>query len=173
MDDFRGHMEKMAKPGLMQKMMGMLPGMGQLKEAAQMMNTTETSGQVRRMVGIIDSMTKAERKDPSIIDARRRTRIAAGSGAGPKQVSELIKQYDMMKGMMTGMAGMGNKDRMAKMQELQQAAMDPSRRGMPKTKKNTGKRLTKKERDRMQKERKKRLRQMKRDKKQGPKSDNN
>jgi signal recognition particle subunit SRP54 len=165
MDDFRGHMEKMAKPGLMRKMMGMLPGMGSMAEVNAMMDNADTSSQVKRMIGIIDSMTAKERKDPSTIDARRRQRIAAGSGAGPKQVSELMKQYDMMKGVMTGMAGMGGKDRMAKMQELQQAAMDPGRRGMPKTKKPTGKPLTKKQREKRAKERKKQLRELKKKKK--------
>ncbi len=165
MDDFRSHMEKVAKPGLMQKMMALMPGMGQMKDMLDSVNTEETSGQVKRMCGIIDSMTAAERKDPSVIDARRRQRIAAGSGNGAKQVSELIKQFDMMKGMMTGMGGLGASDRMAKMQEMQQAMMDPTRKKLPGQKKSTGKRLSRKEREKLAKERKKKARQLKRDKK--------
>jgi signal recognition particle subunit SRP54 len=62
------------------------------------------------------------------------------------------------------MAGMNSGDRMQQMQDLQSQMMDPSR-GMPKTKKNTGKRLTPKEKKKQAKEREKRLRQMRREKK--------
>ncbi len=169
--DFRNQMQKMAKPGLMQKMMGLLPGMPNMKEINQMMGAGETSKHIRQMVGMIDSMTAAERKDPKLIDVSRRKRIAAGSGVQPKQVSELVKQYDMMKPMMTGMAGMGAGDRMQQMQDLQAKMMDPSARG-PKTKQSTGTRLTPKQRKKAQKEREKRLRQMKRDKKKNKKKPN-
>lgn len=161
LDDFRNQIQKMAKPGLMQKMMGLLPGMPNMREINEMMGQGETSKQIKQMVGIIDSMTPTERKNPKVIDPSRRQRIAAGSGVQSKQVSELIKQYDTMKPMLTGMAGMGAGDRMKQMQDLQSQMMDPSR-GMPKTKKTTGKRLTPKEKKKMAKEREKRLRQMRR-----------
>lgn len=164
MDDFRNHMQKIAKPGLMMKMMGMLPGMGQMKDLMAQVNQDEQTGQIKKMVGMIDSMTTKERKDPSIIDARRRQRIASGSGAGAKQVSELIKQYDMMKGMMTGMAGMGASDRMQKMQEVQQAMMDPSQKRLPGSKKSTGARLSPKQQKKRQKELLKLRKQQKKDK---------
>ena len=165
MDDFRNHMQKIAKPGLMMKMMGMLPGMGQMKDLMAQVNQDEQAGQIKKMVGMIDSMTAKERKDPSIIDARRRTRIATGSGTGAKQVSELIKQYDMMKGMMTGMAGMGASDRMQKMQEVQQAMMDPSQKRMPGSKKSTGKKLSPAQQKKRKKQLEKLRKQQKRDKK--------
>jgi signal recognition particle subunit SRP54 len=170
LEDFRNQIQKMAKPGLMQKMLGLLPGMPNMKEINQMMNQGETSQQIRQMVGMIDSMTPAERKDPKLIQVSRRQRIAAGAGVQPKQVSELIKQYDTMKPMLTGMAGMGGGDRMQKMQEMQQQLMDPTR-GMPKTKQGTGKRLTPKQKKKQAKEREKRLRQMRRDKKNRGKDD--
>lgn len=165
MDDFRNHMQKIAKPGLMMKMMGLLPGMGQMKDLMAQVNQDEQAGQIKKMVGMIDSMTAKERKDPSIIDARRRTRIATGSGTGAKQVSELIKQYDMMKGMMTGMAGMGASDRMQKMQEVQQAMMDPSQKRMPGSKKSTGKKLSPAQQKKRKKQLEKLRKQQKRDKK--------
>ena len=168
LDDFRGHLEKMAKPGLMQKMMGLMPGMGQMKQAVDAMNNAETSSEVRRMIGVIDSMTPAERRDSDLIDAKRKQRIATGAGAQLSVVNGLMKQYDMMKGMMTSMAGKGAKGQMEQMKELQEAMMDPSR-GLQKPKKSTGKRLTKKEREKMQKERAKKLKQMKRDKRRGRK----
>ena len=164
LDDFRNHMQKMAKPGLMQKMMGLLPGMPNMKEINSMMSQGETSKQIKQMVGIIDSMTAIERRDPKVIDVSRRQRIAAGSGVQPKQVNELIKQYDTMKPMLTGMAGMGAGDRMKQMQDLQSQMMDPSR-GMPKTKKGTGNRMTAAQKKSAKKDRDKRLKQMRRDKK--------
>jgi signal recognition particle subunit SRP54 len=163
LDDFRNHMQKMAKPGLMQKMMGLLPGMPNMREINEMMSQGDTSKQIRQMVGIIDSMTPIERRDPKVIDVSRKNRIASGAGVQPKQVSELIKQYDQMKPMLTGMAGMGAGDRMAQMRELQGQMMDPGR-GMPKTKGSTGRRMSAKDKKSAKKERDKRLRQMKRDK---------
>lgn len=162
LDDFRNQMQKIAQPGLMQRMMGLLPGVP--KELKEMMNSAEAGKEVRRQMAIIDSMTPDERKKPSTIDIRRRQRIAKGAGVEAKQVNELIKQYDMMKPMLTGMAGNKNmRENMAAVEEMKQMMLDPARRG-PKTKKSTGKRLTAKEKKQAQKEREKRLRQLKRDK---------
>lgn len=165
LDDFRNHMQKMAKPGLMQKMLGLLPGMPNMAELNQVMNSADTSKEIRRMVAIIDSMTPDERKNPKIIDVSRRQRIATGAGAQPKQVNELIKQYDMMKPLLTGMAGGGIGDKMKMMQDLQEKMLDPGKR-MPKTKKSTGKRLTPKERAKERKRREKLLKQKRREKRQ-------
>ncbi len=169
LDDFRNHMQKMAKPGLMQKMMGLMPGMPNMSEINAVMNQGDTSKEIRRMVGMIDSMTPEERRNPKVIDVNRRQRIANGSGVQPKQVGELIKQYDMMKPMLTGMAGGGVKDKMQMMKDLQDQMMDPGKRA-PKVKKGTGKRLSAKERAKLKKQREKMLRQKKRSSK-APKSE--
>ena len=169
-EDFRNQMIKIAKPGLMMKMMGMLPGMGQMKDMMAEVNQDEQSSQIKRMVGIIDSMSAAERKDPSLVDARRRQRIASGSGTGAQQVNELLKQYDMMKGMMTGMAGMGASDRMQEMQKVQQAMMDPSQKRLPGAKKQRSGKITEKDRKKRAKDRAKQLRQMRKDKRKGKSS---
>ena len=172
LEDFRNQMVKMAKPGLMQKMMGLLPGMPNMKEINEMMSQGETSKQIKQMVGMIDSMTPKERKDPKLIDASRRQRIAAGSGVQAKQVTELVKQYDQMKPMLTGMAGMDAGGRAQHMKELQAQMMDPSQMGR-KQKKSTGTRLSPAQKKKMKKEREKRLRQMKRDKRRGKNKDSN
>ncbi len=164
LEDFRNHISKMAKPGLMQRMMGLLPGMSALGDVNKMLSQGDTSKQMKQMVGIIDSMTGEERRDPSVIQVSRRQRIAAGAGVQAKQVSELVKQFDMMKPILTGMAGMGTGDRMQQMQDLQRQMMDPSR-GIQKSKQGTGKRLSTAEKKKIAKDREKRLRQMKRDKK--------
>ncbi len=162
LEDFRGILEKVAKPGLMQKMIGLMPGMGDLK---QMMQGADADGEIRTMLGVIDSMTKEERRNPKIIDAPRRNRIARGAGVAPSVVSGLVKQFQIIGPMMQMAAGGGMRDRMAMMQQMQQAmAADPSMSSI-KVKKGTGKRLSPKEREKMRKEREKMLRKLKRKKK--------
>ncbi len=161
LDDFRNQMQKIAQPGLMQRMMGLMPGIP--KEFKEMLNSEEAGGEVRRQMAIIDSMTPDERRSPKLVDISRRQRIARGAGVEPKQVNELIKQYDMMKPMLTGLAGKSRRESMEMVEEMKQMMLDPTKRG-PKTKKSTGKRLSPKERKRAQKDREKRLRQLKREK---------
>ncbi len=154
LDDFRNQMIKMAKPGLMTKMLGLLPGMPNMGEMAAAMNSPEASKGIRQMCGIIDSMTEAERTDPSLIEPQRRQRIAKGSGVQPKAVSDLVKQFNTMKPMLTGMASGDMGERMAQIDDLKKQMMDPSAK-MHKPKKSTGKRLTPKEKAKLLKDRKK------------------
>jgi signal recognition particle subunit SRP54 len=130
-----------------------------------MLNSAEASREIRKQMAIIDSMTLAERRSPKVVDIHRRQRIAKGAGVEPKQVGELIRQYETMKPMLTGMAGNNPREQMEKVEEMKQMMLDPASR-MPKTKKSTGKRLTPKERKQAQKDREKRLRQIRRDRKQ-------
>lgn len=161
LETFRTVLEKIAKPGLMQKMMGLLPGMGDL---SKMMAGTDSDGELRKMMGIIDSMTPAERRNPKIIDTLRRNRIAKGAGVSPSLITNLIKQFSIMGPMMQMMAGGSGRDRMQMMQQLQQSMMnDPTMSGI-RTKKSTGTRLSTKDRQKMQKEREKELRKLKRKK---------
>ncbi len=163
LDDFKNMMQKVAKPGLMGKMMGLMPGMGEMKEAIE---SEEAAGGIRQTIGAINSMTMEERKNPKIIDAQRRTRIAKGAGVQTPVVSQLIKQFEVMKPLMQGMAGKGAGDRMKMMQQLQSsgAMNDPTMKGL-KVKKGTGKRLSPAERARQRKQREKMKRQLKRNKK--------
>ena len=159
LDDFKDQLEKMAKPGLMQKMLGLMPGMG---EAMKAIENEDAEGGMRRLVGIIDSMTREERRNPKIIDQSRRRRIAAGAGVEPQEVNELVKQFDMMAPLMKNLAGKGLGGRMQAIRELQQSGMlDPGGR-MPKIKKGTGKRLTSQERARLKKMREKEKRRRQR-----------
>jgi hypothetical protein len=72
-EEFRDLLLKVAKPGLMQKMLGLLPGMGQIN---QMLAGQDTDREMRKMIGVIDSMTPSERRNPKVIDNSRRNRIA-------------------------------------------------------------------------------------------------
>jgi signal recognition particle subunit SRP54 len=159
--DFRDQVQRMAKPGLMMKMLGLLPGVGgQLKELQAAMGNADTSREMKRLVGIIDAMTPAERKNCKIIDQARKARIATGAGVQVKQVNELIKQFEMMKPMVTGMASGDASSRMQMMEQMQQKMMNPGA-NISGPKKSTGKRLTTKEREKMRKQREKLLRQKK------------
>ena len=162
LDDFKGLMEKVSKPGLMGKMLSLMPGMGQMKE---LMDSDEAAGGIRQTIGAINSMTPAERKNPKIIDAHRRTRIAQGAGVQTPVITQLVKQFEMMKPLMQGMMGSGASDRAKMMQQIQQGALmnDPTL-GV-KTKKGTGERLSPAEKKKRKKEREKMLRRMKRGKK--------
>ncbi|MEO1526198.1 MAG: signal recognition particle protein [Planctomycetota bacterium] len=162
LDDFKNMMEKVAKPGLMGRMMSLMPGMGQFKEALE---SEEAEGGIKQTIGAINSMTAEERRTPKIIDASRRTRIAKGAGVETPVISQLVKQFEVMKPLMAGMAGGNVMDRAKMMQQLQgaMASGDPNL-GSMRTKKSTGKRLTNAERAKMKKQREKMMRQKKRNK---------
>jgi signal recognition particle subunit SRP54 len=159
--DFRDMMQKLRKPGLMTKMISLMPGMGEL---SKMMGNTDNEKEMSRLTGIVDSMTPDERRNPKLIDSSRRNRIARGCGVQPVQVSDLIKQFEMI-GPMLQMATAGSTaDKMKMLQQMQgmMAANPFNPMGGMKLKGNTGKRLTPKEREKLQREREKLLRKKKR-----------
>ncbi len=100
-DDFLKQMHSMKNMGGMKSIMKMLPGMGQLGEL------DVDDKEIGRMEAIVYSMTKDERRDPDLIDASRRRRIARGSGSGPQDVSGLVKTFKQSREMMKMMAGLG------------------------------------------------------------------
>jgi signal recognition particle subunit SRP54 len=161
LNEFRSIMEKFRKPGLMQKMIGLMPGMGEINK---LMSGADSEKEMRRVSGIIDSMTPAERSNPKLIDNQRRMRIAAGAGVAASQVNDLVKQFDMLAPLMQMAAGGNMRDRMSMMQQMQQMmAANPMNPMMGmKVKQGTGKRLTPKEREKLLKEREKALRKAKR-----------
>ncbi len=159
LDDFRNQLEKMAKPGLLQKMVGLMPGMG---DAKKMLESEDTEGGIKQATGIINSMTLAERRSPKLIDSSRRQRIAAGAGVQPQEVNQLVKQFDMMAPIMKTLAGKGAGGRMQAIRELQESGMlDPGSAG-PRTKKGTGRRLSPKEKAKLKKMRDKEKRRRRR-----------
>ncbi len=93
--------------GGMSGLMGMLPGIGKIKN--QLKDANIDDGMIKRQEAIISSMTKKERKHPELIKASRRKRIAAGSGTSVQEVNKLLKQYDTMRGMMKQVQKLGQK----------------------------------------------------------------
>ena len=115
LNDMRDQLEQMQNMGGIHGLMDKLPGMGQIPDAVK---NQVTGKEVPRMVAIINSMTKKERRNPALLNGSRRKRIAAGSGVTPADVNKLMKQYQQMekmmgklgrggmKGMMRGLQGM-------------------------------------------------------------------
>jgi len=160
LEDFKKMMLQTRRLGPLGKVIGMIPGMGGMQD---MLAGADLEKDVNRLFGIIDSMTPAERRNPSrTIDQSRRRRIAAGAGVQPQEVNDLVKQFDGMASMMKGMAGMGMRDRMREVQKLQTAMADPSGR-MGRAKGDTGKRLTAEQRRKLKKQREKEARRRKRE----------
>jgi len=161
LDDFKKQLSQIKRLGPMQKVMGMIPGMGNMAEA---MGDADPEEDMKRLFGIIDSMTTEERRNPTkVIDQSRRRRIAAGAGCEPSEVNELIKQFDVMAQMMISMAGKGMRERMKMVREMQASMTDPNGQ-LSKKKISTGKRLNPKERTKLKKQRDKELRRRKREK---------
>jgi signal recognition particle subunit SRP54 len=105
LEDFRDQLRTIKKMGPLEQIMGMIPGMGAIKEMnAQRANIDDK--QVGRVEAIINSMTKAERRDHTIISGSRRKRIAKGSGTTVEDVNRLLKQFLEMRKMLKTMGGM-------------------------------------------------------------------
>lgn len=100
LDDFLAQMEQVRKMGSISKLLGMLPGMGQIKD--QINNLDERD--VDRTAAIIKSMTPGERQDPHLINGSRRARIAKGSGVEVSAVKSLVERFFEARKMMSRMA---------------------------------------------------------------------
>lgn len=160
LDDFRKQMQQITKLGPMGKVLKKLPGMGGMSDA---LDGADVEQDMRRLFGIIDSMTADERRNPTrVIDQSRRRRIADGAGVAPNEVNDLIKQFDGMAAMMKQMAGKGIRERMRMAKELQNQAMANPSGQLTKKKIGTGKRLTSKEKVKIKKQREKEIRRRKR-----------
>jgi signal recognition particle subunit SRP54 len=160
LDDFKKMLLQTRRLGPLGKVLGMIPGMGGMQE---MLGGADLDKDMNRLFGIIDSMTPDERRNPSrIVDQQRRRRIATGAGVEAHEVSDLVKQFDGMSAMMKGMAGLGMRERMQQVQQLQAQMSNPSAR-LAKPKGDTGKRLTADERRKLKKQRDKEARRKKRE----------
>lgn len=111
LDDFLEQIEQVRKLGPLDQILGMLPGMGKLK---QLQGLDFDDKEVKHIIAIIRSMTARERRDPSIINGNRRKRIAIGSGTRVQDVNRLLKQFTEAKKMMK------------RIQEMQKSGKKPS-----------------------------------------------
>ena len=107
MNDLKSQLEQMQKMGGMQGVMGMLPGMAKMSK--QMDEAGLDDRMLRRQVALIDSMTKRERRNPELLQASRKRRIAAGAGLEVQDLNRLLKMHRQMADVMKKMGGMGKK----------------------------------------------------------------
>jgi signal recognition particle subunit SRP54 len=105
LDDFREQLAQMKKMGGLAGLMDKLPS--QIAQKAQGTDMDRAERDVRRMEGIICSMTPQERRKPELIKASRKRRIATGAGVQVQEVNRLLNQFEQMQGMMKKMKGGG------------------------------------------------------------------
>jgi signal recognition particle subunit SRP54 len=102
LSDLREQLKQMQKMGGMSGLMGMMPGMAKMKNQLAAANLDDSV--LKRQCAIIDSMTPQERRNPDILKASRKKRIASGSGTSPEQIN-LLKMHRGMADMMKAMGG--------------------------------------------------------------------
>ncbi len=107
LNDMREQLQQMANMGGIGGLMGMMPGIAKMKNQIAAAGIDDKI--LKRQVAVINSMTRQERKNPDILKASRKKRIAAGSGQSVEQVNKLLKMHrnmsDMMKAMGSGKRG--------------------------------------------------------------------
>ncbi|GAA0569379.1 signal recognition particle protein [Craurococcus roseus] len=110
LEDYASQLKQIGKMGSLSGILGMLPGVGRMKQQIEDANLDNTI--LKRHAAIIGSMTPKERRTPDIIKASRKRRIAAGAGTTVQEVNRLLKQFDDMSAMMKRMNKMGQKGMM-------------------------------------------------------------
>ncbi|MBA8883781.1 signal recognition particle protein [Dokdonella fugitiva] len=112
LNDMRDQLEQMVNMGGMASLIDKLPGVGTLPDHVK---SKVNDREVHRMIAIIGSMTKKERRHPDLLNGSRRARIARGSGTQPADVNKLLKQYQQMEKMMAKLGSGGIKGLMRQM----------------------------------------------------------
>ena len=119
LEDFRDQLKTIRKMGPLESIIGMIPGMGNVKALAE---NKPDEKQISRVEAIINSMTVEERRKQHIINGSRRRRIAKGSGTSVEEVNRLLKQFVQMQKMLKqlgGMAGLSGGGKKARRQAMQ------------------------------------------------------
>jgi signal recognition particle subunit SRP54 len=127
LDDFRAQLKTIRRMGPLESVLGMIPGLGNLKQLAE---NKPDEKQMGRVEAIICSMTPEERRDQSVMNGSRRKRIAAGSGTTVEEVNRLLKQFTEMRRVMQmigqgGMAGMANMAKGMRLPKMAQGGAAP------------------------------------------------
>jgi signal recognition particle subunit SRP54 len=110
LDDMAAQLKQMRKMGGIEGLMGLLPGIAKAKK--QMAAANIDPKQFTRQEAIISSMTKEERRNPKVLHASRKRRVAAGSGTSVQDVNKVLKQHQMMAKMMKQVSKMGKKGKL-------------------------------------------------------------
>src|SRR4051812_35746855 len=124
LDDFRKQLKMIRRMGPLESIMGMIPGLGGMKQLAENKPDEKQMGRVEAIIG---SMTAEERRNDKIINGSRRKRIAKGSGTTVEEVNRLLKQFTEMRKVlqMIGQGGMPSMKGMPKLPNMPQGAARP------------------------------------------------
>ncbi|MGN6093498.1 MAG: signal recognition particle protein [Luteibacter jiangsuensis] len=106
LNDMRDQLEQMSNMGGLAGLMDKLPGMSSIPDSVK---SKVNDNELKRMVAIIGSMTKKERRHPDLLNGSRKARVARGSGTQPADVNRLLKQYMQMEKMMSKLSKGGSK----------------------------------------------------------------
>jgi signal recognition particle subunit SRP54 len=119
LEDFRDQLRTIKKMGPLEQVLGMIPGLGAMKELKEKRDEIDDK-QLLRVEAIINSMTLRERKNHQVLNGSRRKRIARGSGTSVEEVNRLLKQFVEMRKMLKTMSslGTGRKGRQRLMQMM-------------------------------------------------------
>jgi signal recognition particle subunit SRP54 len=153
LDDFRKQFAQMAKMGPMKEILGAMPGMSEMIPEGE-----DPEAALKRIQGMIDSMTKEERRNPDVIDMSRRRRIASGSGTEPHEIKQFLNTFDQVRTLMRQMAQMSIWERLKMVTGLGKAGAFMPGSKMLKTKIGTGHRKSAKERAEERKKKRKKKR---------------
>lgn len=107
LEDFREQLRQVRRMGPLENLLDLIPGMSRLRGRSAELEERE----VKRMEAILDSMTPQERRDPSLLNASRKRRIARGSGTTVQDVNRLLKQFEEARRMMRELERMGRRAR--------------------------------------------------------------
>jgi signal recognition particle subunit SRP54 len=112
LNDMKDQLEQMGNMGGLAGLMDKLPGVSSLPDSVK---SRVNDGEMKRMIAIISSMTKKERRHPDLLNGSRRARVARGSGTQPADVNRVLKQYMQMEKMMSKLGKGGSKGLMRQM----------------------------------------------------------
>jgi len=150
LDDFLAQMEQVRKMGSISKLLGMMPGMGQMKDQINDLDERE----VDRTAAIIKSMTPSERAEPTVINGSRRARIARGSGVDVSAVKNLVERFFEARKMMSRMAQGGGMPGMPGMPGMGGAGKKKKQQKKAKGKRQSGNPMKRKQEEQAAAERK-------------------
>ncbi|MBM4108219.1 MAG: signal recognition particle protein [Phycisphaerae bacterium] len=128
MDDFLGQLKTLRRMGPMKQLLGLLPGVGSMLKDVHIEDR-----QLDKVEGMINSMTKEERRNPAILNMSRKRRIAAGSATRPDEVGQMVRQFEAVSTLARRMSSMSASEKVRAAREMgrQGDAMLPGLRGMP------------------------------------------
>ncbi len=106
LEDFLDQMQQIKKMGSLSGLLNMIPGVGKALKDVDL-----DDGQLQRVECVIQSMTLEERRNPELLNGKRKQRVARGSGRSQTDVNDLLKSFDQMREMMQGMGIMGGKSK--------------------------------------------------------------